>query len=219
MATRARHAFTLTEMLVVLLVVVVLLALLLPGFAAVREKARRALCAGNLRSHGQAAASYGLDYQNLLPLMTMSDGVAPPSPRYLPTLEVLGRYMAIPEPVVEAGGIRRIPLLACPLDRDDPRGAAMGYAYRPGLFMFMFDDPPPEVAQRSVSLDYDGSPQDRVVFEETGFMHDRPKNIVTLPAGGRQGIFWDMHISDLPGMPPWLDFWGGGPIIASDPNL
>ena len=51
-------AFTLVELLVVVAIVGVLAALLLPALSAAREKARRAVCAANLRQIGVAMASY-----------------------------------------------------------------------------------------------------------------------------------------------------------------
>jgi prepilin-type N-terminal cleavage/methylation domain-containing protein len=56
-----RAGFTLTELLVVSAVISVLAGLLLPVLGRAREKARQAVCVGNLRQIGQAALMYADD--------------------------------------------------------------------------------------------------------------------------------------------------------------
>ncbi len=66
MHTRCRPAFTLIELLIVLAVLSLLAALLFPVFAHAREKARRTVCASNLRQIGLAAMQYEGDNDGLL---------------------------------------------------------------------------------------------------------------------------------------------------------
>jgi prepilin-type N-terminal cleavage/methylation domain-containing protein/prepilin-type processing-associated H-X9-DG protein len=65
---KTRCAFTLIELLVSLAVVALLIALLAPGLAAARGRAREAVCISNLRQLGAAVHLYAADH----------DGHAPP---------------------------------------------------------------------------------------------------------------------------------------------
>jgi prepilin-type N-terminal cleavage/methylation domain-containing protein len=53
------HGFTLIELLVVVAIIAVLISLLLPGFQAVRVRAKITICATQLRQFGQAFMVYG----------------------------------------------------------------------------------------------------------------------------------------------------------------
>ncbi len=57
----SKCAFTLIELLVVIAIIAVLLAILIPSLHAVRERARRAVCLGNLRTLGLAWLTYADD--------------------------------------------------------------------------------------------------------------------------------------------------------------
>jgi len=60
-------AFTILELLVVIVIIGLLLGILLPVFGRVREEARRAQCANNLRQHGIAWYLYLDDHNELFP--------------------------------------------------------------------------------------------------------------------------------------------------------
>lgn len=65
--SRARSAFTLVELLVVIAVIAVLLALLLPALARAKEAARISLCGSNLHQLALAVMLYVEDYDGHLP--------------------------------------------------------------------------------------------------------------------------------------------------------
>lgn len=62
-----KKAFTLIELLVVIVILGILAALLFPAMGAVREGARRAQCANNLRQHGIAWYLYLDDHDERFP--------------------------------------------------------------------------------------------------------------------------------------------------------
>ncbi len=63
-----RRAFTLIELLVVIAIVAILTAILFPVFGKVRQKARQATCASNLRQLGTATMMYAQDYDDVVPM-------------------------------------------------------------------------------------------------------------------------------------------------------
>lgn len=64
LARRGYAAFTLVELLVVIGIIAVLLAILLPALGRVREAARRAICANNLRQVHQMLHIYAVQYHD-----------------------------------------------------------------------------------------------------------------------------------------------------------
>ncbi len=61
------RGFSVLDVLVSVAVIAVLLSLLLPGLAAVRETARRVVCASNVRQSGLGLAMYSDDHRGVLP--------------------------------------------------------------------------------------------------------------------------------------------------------
>lgn len=67
-----RSAFTLIELLVVIAIIAILAAILFPVFAKVREKARQATCASNIKQLGLGILAYTQDYDEHFPKATYS---------------------------------------------------------------------------------------------------------------------------------------------------
>jgi len=62
-----RRGFTLIELLVVIAIIAILAAILFPVFQKVRENARAAKCASNLKQLGIATLQYQQDYDESYP--------------------------------------------------------------------------------------------------------------------------------------------------------
>ena len=62
-----RGGFTLIELLVVISIIALLVGILLPALGAARRTAQGAVCLSNLRSAGQAIATYGADNNDWIP--------------------------------------------------------------------------------------------------------------------------------------------------------
>jgi len=64
---KKRAGFTLIELLVVVAIIAILAAMLLPALARAREKAKRAVCIGNLKQLGLILYMYANDYDGFFP--------------------------------------------------------------------------------------------------------------------------------------------------------
>src|SRR5947209_4156936 len=109
-----RRAFTLIELLVVIAIVEILAAFLLPVFARVREKARQASCASNLKQIGLAMMLYTQDYDGVLPLYVNNWSTVIVQP-YLKNQQVV---------------------TVCPSARFDPKYQNPPYSYAPVAYGF-----------------------------------------------------------------------------------
>jgi prepilin-type N-terminal cleavage/methylation domain-containing protein len=64
-----RRAFTLVELLVVVAIIAALVAILIPALGGAKDNAKKVLCATNLKSQGNAFASYAVANNDTLPNM------------------------------------------------------------------------------------------------------------------------------------------------------
>jgi prepilin-type N-terminal cleavage/methylation domain-containing protein/prepilin-type processing-associated H-X9-DG protein len=95
----ARHrtrgtGFTLIELLVVIAIVAILASMLLPALARARERARAALCLGNLRQVALAVNLYAEDHEDRFPRSTHSSWAH----GQRPWGQALGPYLGVVDP-------------------------------------------------------------------------------------------------------------------------
>ena len=153
---RRTNAFTLIELLVVIAIIAILAALLFPVFQKIRENARRAACASNLKQLTTAFTQYTQDNDELLPGVTDGRNGANVSGGWV-LFSVFGQNPILPVFDVTQGGlypfIRSRAVYVCP---DDLLGQASGLSYavnscaasttdgiqpRPGKSLAVFDAP------------------------------------------------------------------------------
>ena len=147
-----RRAFTLVELLVVIAIIALLLAILMPSLQAAKERAKRVVCASNLRQVGIGLVMYVNDYQNNTPPgapnMNGTDGWAQDVARYKgPTFDMILGLGSIYPKYVNNGK-----MFYCPSYRDP-----MGMIRYDGLWGMIHwnENPPP--APIAVTYLYRGS--------------------------------------------------------------
>jgi len=71
-----RHGigFTLIELLVVIAIIALLIGILLPALSSARSSARTLVCRTNMRSLGQGATNYSLDFRDVIPAFNWRAG-------------------------------------------------------------------------------------------------------------------------------------------------
>jgi len=65
---RARHGFTLIEILVVVAIIALLISILLPSLAKARDQSRRTVCLSNLHQQAVGFSAYSSDHRHILPM-------------------------------------------------------------------------------------------------------------------------------------------------------
>lgn len=129
---RPRLAFTLVELLIALVVIAIVVALMLPAVKRLRESAARTQCAHQLRQLGSAMHDYHAVNKSLPPACLTSSMYGPgPIVMLLAHLDRDGfggaSGVAGGMASSDVAGAMRIPLLACPSDRHDPRDYLIGW--------------------------------------------------------------------------------------------
>ncbi len=72
-----KRAFTLIELLVVIAIIAILAAILFPVFAQAKSAAKKVTCLSNLKQIGTASMLYTADYDDMAPLIVMTNNNGP----------------------------------------------------------------------------------------------------------------------------------------------
>lgn len=150
---RARAAFTLVELILVIAIIGILVSITIPALGSSRETSRRLKCLTNLKGIGVGFAAYILDSKELLPEVAPLQG-ADASSNDPALFEVLSQYLDVPRPEREdpsnpdSSYTHVSEVYKCPSDRvgrDETRqfepvwrSFGFSYQYPPGEFMWAF---------------------------------------------------------------------------------
>jgi prepilin-type N-terminal cleavage/methylation domain-containing protein len=203
---RARHAFTLIELLAVISIIALLISITIPALGSARETSRRAKCLANLRGMGQGLALYMNDSKDLFPMVRpMHD---PGGNQNDPSLlDILADYVDAPLPRRESDDdsffIVSDPFL-CPSDLPNSqdgeplwRTAGVSYEYMPGLFMLGAELLAVRDPQKGVSMAYQKNRKWPILMDHEPWHK--------LRAGiQKNAVYWDDYHADW-GAEPWSD--------------
>ncbi len=141
-----QRGFTLIELLVVIAIIAVLASILFPVFARAREKARQTSCLSNLKQLATAAAMYGDDYDETLPMWCIgstSGWPPPPSGQWYPYVLWSGLVF----PYVKNANVLRCPSLplvsvtaSSHVDTSGLKCENLGYGWNVGNYETFFGE-------------------------------------------------------------------------------